>query len=265
MLLSVGLVAVALSGCGDENTTMVPPTTASTATSESASAPATTTPSGDTVPDSEREVATFSRASATVATAEPTAAPLPTATQQPEPTATATAVPVAPGPWLTAVEAIGVANGASGGQLFEISAHVSLAAGETSSSELTSRAASPAAEYALEWWLSYQNADGTVDGCTVTSAGADCGNYAHPDLDMSITDFSIDSPTAFNAWDGDADWVGLQSNDSLTVLLALRQKSGTPGSHTWSASITVHGEANGASSGNFEWDVETGDKTSWTF
>ena len=164
--------------------------------------------------------------------------------------------------WLTALDAIALAEAREPGIATEISGRVALTQGETQVGDLQSSTPSPGAGYGLVWWVIVQNGE-QISNCEVGLGKVVCSSIIRPPFRFDVSRVTADSPEVFKAWQDQAEWSVILDHQDVSLLLNLHPDISTDGVHIWSAFVTVHDEGASPSSGNFHWTVENGKKEQW--
>ena len=166
--------------------------------------------------------------------------------------------------WLTALDAIALAEAREPGIATEISGHVALTPGETQVGDLQSSTPSPGAGYGLVWWVLVQNGE-RISNCEVGLGKVICSSISHPPFRFDVSRVTADSPEVFQAWQDQIEWTEFLDHQNVSLLLNLHPDISTDGLHIWSAFVTVHDDGASPSSGNFHWTVENGKKEQWLY
>ena len=118
--------------------------------------------------------------------------------------------------WLTALDAIALAQAREPGIATEISGHVALGQGETQVGDLHSSTPSPGAGYGLVWWVIVQNGK-QLSNCEVGLGKVVCAAITHPPFRFDVSRVTADSPQVFKAWQGQAEWSEILDHQDVSL------------------------------------------------
>lgn len=200
--------------------------------------------------------------------------PVPTAVPPPIPTATAIPVDLSTLAWLTAHQAAELAPLEADGEVFEIAGHGARGAGELSTGDTTGAELSPGAGYARDWSVTIQN-DIEAIFCQVGFGETSCNGGGFHYGDGEVGTVIADSPAALERFESEnnPDWQALLAYNDISILFdmhvdlsgAFTTEPGDPIARIWSASITVRDAGASPKSGNFHWNMDTDEVTSFVF